>query len=192
MGLSTSAIFRYTPSKSKTSKFRTVNGNEFVRGFLFKRVLERDDLVINAIHAKTPQRLPIVLSSLEVAGVLNAVSPRQVQLMVALMYGCGLRVIEACRLRVKDVDFQRSQIIVRDGKGNKDRVGPLPKSLALRLARQTDYVAKLHSNDLECISRGGVCHPASTRANTPWEPPHDASWSRRPIAYAASRQRLSR
>lgn len=118
--------------------------------FLFKQVLQRTDLELDAVRAKTTQKLPVVLSVDEVKKILKALSPPVAQLMTALMYGCGLRVMEVCRLRVKDIDFARAQIIVRDGKGDKDRIVPLPKTLTQRLQQQLKLVADLHQQDLEC------------------------------------------
>jgi integron integrase len=69
--------------------------------------------------------------------------------MAGLMYGAGLRVMECCRLRVKDVDFNRRQIIVRDGKGEKDRAVPLPERLVEGLQQQLEVVRRQHAEDLE-------------------------------------------
>jgi integrase len=68
--------------------------------------------------------------------------------MARLLYGCGLRLMECCRLRVKDVDFGRGQIMVRQGKGNKDRVVMLPRSLRAELERQLERRRTLHERDL--------------------------------------------
>jgi integron integrase len=70
------------------------------------------------------------------------------QLMAELMYGSGLRLLECCRLRVKDIDFERRQIVVREGKGDKDRVVPLPRSVVDRLRRQIDAVRDRHQGDV--------------------------------------------
>lgn len=64
------------------------------------------------------------------------------------MYGAGLRLMEACRIRVKDVDFERKQITVRDGKGEKDRTVPLPQTLMADLEKQLEKVRQLHQDDL--------------------------------------------
>ena len=68
--------------------------------------------------------------------------------LAALLYGSGLRLSEACRLRVRDVDFARDQILVHDGKGQKDRITLLPKSLRLPLREHLDTVARLHQEDV--------------------------------------------
>jgi site-specific recombinase XerD len=96
--------------------------------FLFRRELARE-LKIEAIRAKCSRRLPLVLSIPEVKSILDCVPSGPVKLMLSLMYGAGLRLMETCRLRVKDIDFERLQIIVREGKGDKDRAVPLPQRL---------------------------------------------------------------
>ena len=107
--------------------------------FLYKRVLERPLGELPGIHFSTrPRRLPSVFSHADAMAVISAL-PDPHQLVASLMYGSGLRVTEACRLRVKDIDFQRQLIVVRDGKGNKDRTTLLPaplRSPLLDLVRQ--------------------------------------------------------
>ena len=94
--------------------------------FLFEGVLDRKlGWLDGVVHAKRPERLPVVLSRDEVAAVLAAMSGVG-QLCASLMYGAGLRVLEALNLRVKEIDFAGQQLIVRDGKGRKDRVTLLP------------------------------------------------------------------
>ncbi len=115
--------------------------------FLYRKVLEME-LVFDAERAKLPERLPVVLSLDEVRRVLAQVPPGPLRLMAGLMYGAGLRLMEACRLRVKDIDFDRKQILVRDGKGKKDRAVPLPQRLVDGLTRQIAEVKKLHEADL--------------------------------------------
>jgi hypothetical protein len=92
--------------------------------FLFRDVLDMP-IRVDAQRAKRPKRLPVVLSIDEVRRLLEAVSPGPKSIMARLMYGAGLRVMEVCRLRVKDIDFDRRQTIVRDGKGGKDRAVPV-------------------------------------------------------------------
>ena len=97
--------------------------------FLYRSVLGRDlDWLQNVVRAKRPVRTPVVLSREEVGAVLRHLRG-PVWLMAALMYGAGLRLLECARLRVKDVDFSRGEITVRDGKGRKDRVTVLPATL---------------------------------------------------------------
>ncbi len=97
--------------------------------FLYREVLRLDlDLRINALRAKRPHRLPTVLTHAEVLQVLACLSGTH-QLMAKLLYGCGLRLMECIRLRVKDLHFDGHYIVVRDGKGQKDRMTMLPTRL---------------------------------------------------------------
>ncbi|MCH8292256.1 integron integrase [Candidatus Poribacteria bacterium] len=116
--------------------------------FLYREVLkiQLDDL-IDAVRAKKPQRLPTVLTKEEVHRILNAVDGPY-QLMVRLLYGCGLRLLECVRLRIKDIDFGYNQILVRDGKGRKDRVTVLPESLKAPLQEHLKQVKIMHDKDL--------------------------------------------
>lgn len=98
-------------------------------------------------YAKRPPRIPTVFSHQEAKRVIEVVHP-SVQLIVQLFYGSGLRLSEALRLRIKDVDFAMRYIIVRDGKGNKDRTTLLPKSLVPALQLQIEVVRKSHELDL--------------------------------------------
>jgi len=94
--------------------------------FFYKNVLEKEIGILEGQHFdKRPRRLPVVLSRLEVATLLRELKGDN-WLMAALMYGSGLRLMECLRLRVKDIDFDRRAIVVREGKGNKDRVTILP------------------------------------------------------------------
>lgn len=94
--------------------------------FLYRQILSQDVGVLEGvIRAKRPQRLPLVLTSLEVQKILEGMEGTH-RLMAELIYGTGMRLMECVRLRVKDIDFEKSQIVVRDGKGMKDRVTMLP------------------------------------------------------------------
>ncbi len=117
--------------------------------FLYTKVLKKEELKFDAERAKEPERLPVVLSVDEVRKVLVAIPPGTIRTMAGLMYGAGLRLMEACRLRVKDIDFARSQIFVHEGKGNKDRVVPLPNTLVPDLESQLETVKEQHAADLE-------------------------------------------
>jgi len=99
------------------------------------------------VHAKTPARLPVVLTRDEVRAVLTRMEGEP-RLMATLLYGCGLRLLECCRLRVKDVDFSRNQITVRRGKGDKDRATMLPISIKPELAAHLKRVYDQHERDL--------------------------------------------
>jgi integron integrase len=116
--------------------------------FLYDQVLQQPlDRPVDAVRAKKPHRLPVVLSQNEVACLLPHL-PDPYQLMARLLYGAGLRLMECLRLRVKDIDFDQHQIIVRSGKGHKDRDTILPDPLLDPLKRQLDYAQALHQNDL--------------------------------------------
>lgn len=98
--------------------------------FLYKEVLSIDlPWLDKVVRAKQPQRLPVVLTRTEVQAVLVRMSGTY-GLMANLLYGTGMRLMECVRLMVKDVDFERGEILIRDGKGSKDRVTMLPESLA--------------------------------------------------------------
>lgn len=117
--------------------------------FLYKQVLNMelpDD--INAIRSKKPIRLPTVLSKVDVLSVLQAMTAGIHQLMAKMLYGSGLRSIECIRLRVKDIQFNMNQIIVRDGKGKKDRGTMLPDDVKPDIIKHLKYVKHLHEDDL--------------------------------------------
>jgi len=106
-----------------------------------------------AERSTRPVRVPTVLSQDEVMEVIEAIKPSSThRLMVELLYGTGLRVMEGCTLRVRDIDFDRHQIIVRAGKGEKDRVVMLPETLQKRLADRVRRVRAIHERD---VSKGG-------------------------------------
>jgi len=116
--------------------------------FLYSKVLGTE-LKIDAVRAKTPQKLPTILSQEEVLSILSKIPTGPKRLLICLLYGSGLRLMEGCRLRVKDLDFDRKQLIVREGKGGKDRYLPLPQMLSDPLRDQVRKVAKLHAKDFE-------------------------------------------
>lgn len=115
--------------------------------FLYQNVLRRELNLMQITRAKRPVHLPLVLSRDEVRAVLKRLDGVPA-LMAGLMYGSGLRVLEACRVRVKDVDFRRREVTVRDGKGKKDRVTMLPESLHRKLASHIERVRRQHARDL--------------------------------------------
>lgn len=109
--------------------------------FLYKEVLGLELPWLDDVErAKAPKRLPVVLSQDEVAKILSRLEGTH-HLVVSLLYGTGMRILEALRLRVKDVDFARREILIRDGKGFKDRVTMLPVSLIALPARVKVVVA---------------------------------------------------
>lgn len=116
--------------------------------FLYKEVLDVElPWLDNVERAKAPKRLPVVLTPAEVQALLGRLSDTS-RLMASLLYGTGLRLMECLRLRVKDVDFARKEILVRDGKGFKDRVTMLPAALAGPLREHLKRVRDLHQQDL--------------------------------------------
>ena len=116
--------------------------------FLYKQVLETElPWLDNVTQAKAPQRLPVVLTQKEVQSVLGKLSGTH-WLVASLLYGAGMRLMEAIRLRAKDVEFTRGEIIVREGKGFKDRVTMLPQSVAAPLKLHLAKVKALHDEDL--------------------------------------------
>ena len=117
--------------------------------FLYKQVLRIDLGDFGHVErARRPERLPAVMIKAEVARVLGAMSGMY-GLMAKLIYGSGLGLMECVRLRVKDMDFDRSQVIVRDGKGMKDRVTMLPEQLKPFLLEHLDRVKTMHERDLQ-------------------------------------------
>jgi integron integrase len=124
--------------------------------FLYNDVLAvRLEKQITLVRAQRPERIPIVLTGHEVSLLLAEMSgtPR---LMASMMYGAGLRLLECAQLRIKDVDFERREIRVRDGKGRKDRLTPLPLALMSDLKAHLQQVERLHQQDL----REGAGHVA--------------------------------
>lgn len=116
--------------------------------FLYKRVLgEQLGGEIDAIRARKKVHVPVVLTREEVASVI-ALLKGSPQMVVKLLYGSGLRIMEAVRLRVKDVDFDMKQVTVRSGKGDKDRVTPLPGTLIPLLRNHLEQAKVLHQADL--------------------------------------------
>ncbi len=117
--------------------------------FLYREVLGIELSWLDAVaRAKTPTKLPVVLTVDEVTRILDRLTGTH-RLIGRLMYGTGLRILEALRLRVKDVEFERGEILVRDGKGLKDRVTVLPRGLMRPLHVHLKDVAVMHRQDLD-------------------------------------------
>ena len=116
--------------------------------FLYRHVLGREvgDLG-DVIRARKPTRVPVVMTREEVKSVLQNLDGDK-WLMASLMYGAGLRLMECLRLRVQDIDFSRNEILVRDGKGAKDRITMLPDSLKKPLQEHLKKVKAIHQRDL--------------------------------------------
>lgn len=119
--------------------------------FLYRRVLKIELPGVDAVRSNRPPRLPVVLSPDEVRLLLRALSsePSPYPLMAEMLYGTGMRLMECVRLRVKDVDFDRMQLIVREGKGGKDRAVPLPERCLEGLREQLSRVEVLWRDDRE-------------------------------------------
>ena len=117
--------------------------------FLYKEVLVIDlPWLDGIIRAKPSRHLPVVLSVNETRNLFEAVDDPLLRLVIRLLYGTGMRLMEGIRLRVKDVDFSRNEIVIRDGKGRKDRVTVLPQSLRKELQQQVECSLDLHHSDL--------------------------------------------
>ncbi len=117
--------------------------------FLYREVLEMplpwlDDVV----RAKRPARLPVVLTRKEVAQIRSQIEDPRLKLIYDLLYGSGLRLMEAVRLRIKDIELERGAILVRDGKGGKDRITMLPDCLVDAISTQIRQAKALHDLDL--------------------------------------------
>ncbi len=117
--------------------------------FLYHEVLGKEIGYVNGVvRAKRPHRLPVVLTREEVKALLRQLDGTA-WLMATLLYGAGLRLMECCRLRVKDIDFPRNQIVIRAGKGNKDRYTMLPLAVKEPLAGHLEVIRQRHARDLE-------------------------------------------
>ena len=117
--------------------------------FLYKHIFDEPlDELKNLKRAKKPRKLPVVLSEAEAERIVNELYGVHA-LIVKLMYGSGLRISEALRLRIQDLDFEYHQISVRGGKGEKDRITMLPETLVIPLKKQIKKCAFLHKKDLK-------------------------------------------
>lgn len=135
--------------------------------FLYKEVLGLEFPWLDSVtRAKKPVRLPTVLTADEVKLLLKYLDDPLMDLIVRLLYGTGMRLLECLRLRMKDVEFSRREIVVREGKGNKDRVTMLPDSLADRLRAQMAFVKGQHAQDL-AVGRGEVWLPDALAVKYP-------------------------
>lgn len=115
--------------------------------FLYRNLLERDLELASVVRARSRQRLPVVLTTEEVRAVLQRLDGIE-GLVAGLLYGSGLRLMEAVRLRVQDLDFSRRELTVRDGKGGKDRRTLLPDRMVEQLRSHLQTVRALHRKDL--------------------------------------------
>jgi integron integrase len=134
--------------------------------FLYKEVLGIDlPWLENLSRPKKPKRLPVVLTVTEVKKVLAQLEGTHA-LMARLLYGSGMRLMECIRLRVKDVDFERHEILVREGKGNKDRVTMLPDALCADLLAHLERVRGLWEQD-RAAGQAGVFMPQALEKKYP-------------------------
>jgi integron integrase len=117
--------------------------------FLYREVLRKDIGYVNGVvRAKRLHRLPVVLTRQEVRAIFASLDGSD-WIMAMLLYGAGLRLMECLRLRVKDIDFTSNQIVVRAGKGDKDRHTMLPAAVKEPLAKHLDVIRRFHLRDLE-------------------------------------------
>ncbi len=148
--MSESHINSYLTSLAVTSEISSSTQNQALAAilFLFRSVLNRPvDAIGDVIRAKKPSKLPVVMSRKEVRHVLSFLKGDK-RLAARLMYGTGLRLMECLRLRVQDIDFDRNEILVRNGKGAKDRVTMLPDSLKAPLLEHLERIRAIHTLDL--------------------------------------------
>lgn len=137
--------------------------------FLYREVLEVTlPWLDGVVRAKRPERVPVVLSRDEVRRVLGHLDGAQ-WLAASLMYGAGLRISECLRLRVKDIDFDYLQLVVRDGKGAKDRATVFPTSLVAPVQRQLERVRAVYDADL-AAGGPGVAMPTALARKYPSAP----------------------
>jgi integron integrase len=142
--------------------------------FLYAHVLHVDiGWVEEIVRAKRSTRLPIVLTRDEVGAVLSHLHG-PARLMGSLLYGSGLRLLECCRLRTKDIDLERREVPVREGKGSRDRITMLPVRLVPELAAQAERVRVLHAADL-ASGMGSVELPSALEKKYP-RAPNELAW----------------
>ena len=147
----------------------TQNQARYALAFFYTQVWHQPlDTFDGLVPAKRPQRLPVVLTRAEGATLLAAIHGVH-GLMAALMYGTGMRLMECVRLRVQDIDFAYRQITVRDGKGQKDRVVPLPQRPVETLQHHLATVQRLHQDDLQA-GYGAVFLPHALARKSPQAP----------------------
>ena len=140
--------------------------------FLYERVLCMDMPWLGEIgRPKSQRKLPVVLTPDETAAILGALEPKY-QLVGQLLYGTGMRLLEGLRLRVKDIDFGHQAIVVRDGKGSKDRTVMLPVRLAAPLRAHLARIRQVWEHD-RAAARAGVWMPGALEAKYPR---HGQTW----------------
>lgn len=144
-------ISRFLSSLATDSRVSASTQNQALNAilFLYHEVLGKEiGYVSGVVRAKRPRRLPVVLTKDEVKRVLSHLKGIP-WLMATLLYGTGLRVMECCHLRIKDIDFSQNHILVRCGKGDKDRYTVLPTALKEPLLRHLQVIKRQHEEDLK-------------------------------------------
>src|ERR1043166_6907935 len=142
--------------------------------FLYRHVLQDPPPWLqDVVRAQRPVHLPVVLTPDEVRMVIDRMNG-VARLVAQLLYGSGLRLMEALTLRVKDVDFTRHQLMVRDTKGKRDRATMLPESVIVALRRHLEDVREIHNEDLRA-GFGAVTLPDSLARKMPYAP-KDWAW----------------
>ncbi len=157
-------FLNYLANEQKVSK-ATQNQAFNALMFLYRRVLERPLERINAIRAKETKNLPVVLTQNEVQKIFETID-RNYLIPCEILYGCGLRLMECMRLRIKDVDLEAKTLAVRDGKGGKDRMVELGDTLASHLSSQLKHSQQLHDRDREA-NLPGVALPSTVERKAP-------------------------
>ena len=152
MNLSTSNILSHVLNNLATNHHvSSSTQNQALQSilFLYKHIIKKDIAFIDSIsRAKRIKHLPVVFSRNEASAILNNLTGVN-KLFVSLLYGTGMRLSEGLRLRIKDIDFEMNQIMIRDGKGEKDRITVLPQKLVSQLKDQIRKVSNLHQIDLK-------------------------------------------
>ncbi len=165
MGSESADVVRFLTYLAEEKELAPTGQNQCFNAllFFFRYVREQPDVDFQgATRAKKRQRVPVVLSTREVTRLLELL-PTKFRLMGRLQYGAGLRVNELLRLRVKDLDFDRGQLVVRGGKGDKDRITVLPSSLVDLLQLQLEQVRALHVEDVAADFGGASMTEALAR-----------------------------
>ena len=149
MGVAEVTAFLTYLAVERTVSSSTQNQAKSALLFLYREILKIQlPWLDEVVAAKVSKRLPVVLTQVETRRLLEAMSGTM-GLISSLLYGTGMRLLEGLRLRVKDVEFSRREIIVREGKGNKDRVTVLPENLLMPLKAHLEKVKTLHERDLD-------------------------------------------
>jgi integron integrase len=169
-------IARFLSSLATDAKVSASTQNQALHSilFLYQEVLQRKvGFVDGVVRAQRPKRLPVVLTREEVRKILGTMNGTP-WLMAMLLYGAGLRLMECCRLRVKDIDFSQSAITIRHGKGGKDRHTMLPAAAKDRMYKHLQHVKRLHDEDLK-QGLGRVALPNALDRKYP-NAPRDWGW----------------